>query len=172
MQIVTKNNLQNFTERLLANDKVVKDQITETVKGIEYVKTAGVSNDTVHSTNGMNILTDWFINGQYNKEDLILSNGICQFNFDKNTETAPSGWWMTILTSKLGTVNTLKGKKLFITIKQEIYNSIFIRFRHSSKILINLIKTFFKYFNIKAPDIFYRSNKRSHKGTRINSRRI
>ena len=36
MQIVTKKNLENFTKRLLENDKVVKDQVTEIAKGIEY----------------------------------------------------------------------------------------------------------------------------------------
>ena len=36
MQIVTKNNLENFTKKLLENDKVVKDQVVGIAKGIEY----------------------------------------------------------------------------------------------------------------------------------------
>ena len=82
----------------------------------KHAEKSDMSINTKHFTNGARLLNNWTVWPTNNK--FVLNDNVYSFKFLKDTDSVPDNWWLSIMSSNLGLVSELSGKKLYLSATQ------------------------------------------------------
>ena len=111
MQVATKNHLENFTEKLLTNDKKIRDELVTTLKG-DLSDLDNAVFDTFRGQNVLNIISVWSLDSgisvDYTDDMLNISGaksagGIIEIQTDTTIE--PGTYYLSTDNGNFGVAN-------------------------------------------------------------------